>query len=151
VNKKLKITNLSLTFSPNNLPPILSIDPGATNSAIASTNPPLATQILNDQNGKQLINTLQFILSTHKFQIILIENFNFYAPRKYAVTTPITIGKILMLAELFNLPTELINKPKTLLAPQMKFPHITDALNLIFHYFKKRKIKIKLLDYKIVQ
>ena len=150
MNKKLKITTISLTLSPNNLPPILSIDPGATNSAIASTNPPLATQILYDLNGKKLIDTLHFIFSLYKFQTILIENFNFYAPRKYAVTTPIIIGKILMLAELYKIPTELINKPKTLLVPPIEFPHIADALNLIFHYFKKKKIKIELLDYKIV-
>ena len=143
---KTKIITLDLIFSTAELPPLISIDPGSVNSAIVSTCPPKAIQINNDTEGKTLINILKAIFNS-RYEKILIENFNFYAPRKYATQIPIIIGKILMLAEFYNLNTELVNKPKKMLASPMEYPHVQDAVNLLLKWLENKKIKIKLVDY----
>jgi hypothetical protein len=131
--KKTKIIIKQLNFIPPNWPAIISIDPGSTNSAIVSTKPPLALQIVNDTNGKNLIENLKILLSKHEYSKVLIENFHFYKPRKHAEKTLIIIGYLQALCDFYGIPWKLVNKPKKKYCPEewVKEEHIYDAINLL--------------------
>jgi hypothetical protein len=140
-----KITHLNLKpYLPPNLPPIISIDPGPSNSALISTNPPTALQFTNDTNSQLLISTLKNLLHTHHYSLILIENFNLYAPRRYASDCLISIGYLIATANAYSTPYKLINKPRKTyspipLPPELK--HIHDALNLLFYFLSSNPLK----------
>jgi len=124
-------------YLPPNSPPIISIDPGPTNSAIISTQPPLALQFLNDTNSQLLSSTLKKLLHTHNYSLIIIENFNLYSPRKHASDCLISIGYLIAIADTYSTPYKLINKPKKNYSPTQlppKLQHIYDALNLLYYY-----------------
>jgi hypothetical protein len=124
-------------YLPTNSPPIISIDPGPTNSALISTQPPLALQFTNDTNSQLLSSTLKNLLLTHNYSLILIENFNLYSPRKHASDCLISIGYLSAIADFFQIPYKLISKPKKTYSPTQlppKLIHIYDALNLLYYY-----------------
>jgi len=124
-------------YLPSNLPPIISIDPGPTNSALISTQPPLALQFLYDTNSQLLSSTLKNLLHTHNYSLIIIENFNLYSPRKHATDCLISIGYLTAIADTYQIPYKLINKPKKSYSPTQlppKLIHIYDALNLLYYY-----------------
>jgi hypothetical protein len=131
--KKAKIIIKQLDFIPPNWPAIISIDSGSTNSAIVSTKPALGIQIINDTDGKNLIEHLKLLLSKYQYSQILIENFHFYKPRKYAEKTLIVIGYLQALCDFYGIPWKLINKPKKKYCPEewVKEEHIYDAINLL--------------------
>jgi hypothetical protein len=142
---KTKITYLNLKpYLPPNLPPIISIDPGPSNSALISTQPPLALQFTNDLNSKYLASTLKNLLHTHHYSLILIENFYLYSPRKHAINCLISIGYLIAITDLYSTPHKLIPKPKKNYSPIQlppKLIHIQDALNLLFYYLSTNQIK----------
>jgi hypothetical protein len=124
-------------YLPPNSPPIISIDPGPTNSALISTNPPLALQFTNDTNSQLLSSTLKNLLHTHNYSLIIIENFNLYSPRKHASNCLISIGYLTAITDAYSTPYKLINKPKKNYSPTQlppKLIHIYDALNLLYYY-----------------
>jgi len=124
-------------YIPPDAPPLISIDPGPTNSALISTHPPLALQFLNDTNSQLLSSTLKKLLHTHSYSLILIENFNLYSPRKHASDCLISIGYLTAIADTHSIPHKLINKPKKNYSPTQlppNLPHIYDAINLLFYY-----------------
>jgi hypothetical protein len=133
-----KITYLNIKpYLPPNSPPIISIDPGPSNSALISTQPPLALQFINDTNSHLLSSTLKNLLHTHNYSLILIENFHLYSPRKHAPDCLISIGYLTAIADLSQIPYKLINKPKKPYSPHQlptKLQHIQDALNLLYYY-----------------
>jgi len=131
--KKAKIIVKQLDFIPSHWPAIISIDPGSTNSAIVSTNPALGIQIINDTDGKNLIEHLKLLLSKYQYSQILIENFHFYKPRKHAEKTLIVIGYLQALCDFYGIPWKLVNKPKKKYCPEewVKEEHIYDAINLL--------------------
>jgi hypothetical protein len=133
-----KTTHLNLKpHLPTNLPPIISIDPGPSNSALASTHPPIALQFTNDINSHLLTSTLKNLLHTHPCSLILIENFNLYSPRKHASDCLISIGYLIAIANSYSTPYKLINKPRKNYSPIQlppKLQHIYDALNLLFYF-----------------
>jgi hypothetical protein len=133
-----KITHLNLKpYLPTNLPPIISIDPGPSNSALISTHPPIALQFTNDTNSQLLTSTLKNLLHTHHYSLILIENFNLYSPRKHASDCLICLGYLIAIATSYNTPYKLINKPRKTYSPiplPPKLNHIHDALNLLFYF-----------------
>jgi hypothetical protein len=129
---------------PPNLPPIISIDPGPTNSALISTQPPTALQFINDSNAQSLFLTLKNLLHTHSYSIILIENFHLYSPRKFATDCLVSIGYLIAIANIYNTPYKLITKPKKNYSPIQlppKLNHIQDALNLLFYFLSSNTIK----------
>ena len=131
--KKAKIIVKQLDFIPSYWPAVISIDPGSTNSAIVSTKPALGLQIENDTEGRNLIENLKILLSRHEYSEVLIENFHFYKPRKYAEKTLIIIGYLQALCDFFGIPWKLVNKPKRKYCPEswVKEEHIYDAVNLL--------------------
>jgi hypothetical protein len=137
-----KISYLNLKpYLPPNLPPIISIDPGPSNSALISTQPPIALQFNNDTNTHLLASTLKKLLHTHSYSLILIENFFLYSPRKSATNCLTSIGYLIAIADLFSTPYKLIPKPKKIYSP-IKLPpklnHIQDALNLLFYFLHSK-------------
>jgi hypothetical protein len=128
---------------PFNLPPTISIDPGPSNSALISTKPPIALQFINDTNSYNLSTTLKYLLHTHPYSLILIENFTLYSPRKHATNCLFSIGYLTAIADFFNIPYKLINKPKKNHSPIQlppKLQHISDALNLLFYYLSRSNL-----------
>jgi hypothetical protein len=140
-----KITHLNLKpYLPPNLPPIISIDPGPTNSALVSTQPPIALQFTNDTNSQLLTSTLKNLLHTHNYSLILIENFNLYSPRKHASDCLICLGYLIATANAYSTPYKLINKPRKNYSPIQlphKLNHIHDALNLLFYFLSSNTPK----------
>jgi hypothetical protein len=140
-----KITYLNLSpHLPSNLPPIISIDPGPTNSALVSTKPPIALQFKNDTNTKFLASTLKNLLHTHSYSLILIENFYLYSPRKHATDCLISIGYLTAIADYYSTLYKLVPKPRKNYSPiqlTTKLNHIQDALNLLFYFISSNTIK----------
>jgi hypothetical protein len=131
-------------YLPTNLPPIISIDPGPSNSALISTQPPTALQFNNDTNSQLLSSTLKNLLHTHTYSLILIENFHLYSPRKHASDCLLSIGYLIAIANAFSTPYKLINKPKKIYSPTQlppKLIHIQDALNLLLYFISSNTIK----------
>jgi hypothetical protein len=129
-------------YLPLNPPPIISIDPGPTNSALISTQPPIALQFINDTNSQSLSSTLKNLLHTHTYSLILIENFHLYSPRKHATDCLISIGYLTAITNLYNTPHLLINKPRKNYSPTQlphKLQHIQDALNLLYYFLSTHK------------
>jgi hypothetical protein len=135
---KPKIIHFNIKpYLPPNPPPIISIDPGPSNSALISTQPPIALQFINDTNFQLLSSTLKNLLHTHNYSLVLIENFNLYSPRKHASDCLISIGYLTAITDAYSIPHKLISKPKKNYSPTQlphKLQHIQDALNLLYYY-----------------